>query len=945
MANPIDIIITKEALAAVDAAIARIDKLDKELQQTAQNFIDNSKKMASAMNNITPTSVSNKGNDTAKLQSDLDKLKAKYVSVNDAIQKKIEQTRLSELRLQKAREVAFDKFEKNAKKEEAAFKKSESAYNKAQANVNELSQAYNNLAVRKELGEKLTKKEEIQLDSLTKKINTYQDVLKKVDSQIGKNGRHVGDYARQYNGLGNAVNQITREAPAAAVSLNTFFLAISNNLPILFDELAKIREQNKALIAEGKEANSTFKQLGSAIFSWGTALSIGVTLLTLFGGKLIEVISGLGSVESKLKEVEAQQARYNQQLEDANRNIEHNLTLEKNRRKLLGQTEADLIDLDKEAALQKLKNFEITRDASKKLLDDKVAQFLKEKDLTFTNYEFQIGQSAKLKADQIKLERQYNKAVRENAYGRDKETRDRAGQLAVQLQEQLKVINKKIVADNAITQDEIFVARRDAYIKAYNEAVLYGQKVSELFSDLKVQGQEDEEDYLADLAEMNRKEIELLIEKNKVILDNEDLYYSDRFKALDTDFKLRKKLAEIDRDEELRLAKDNYAKRRTAELNFQIENIRLLQEYAKKRADLEKLDLDPIEKLLNTDYRKDLMKPVADSAKKAQKELEKVGEKAAKAEAALLKLQATTKSWLRSFGSDVFQNSGMRSLEIFFDDTFKNLLKGAEGTKEKFALYFNAISESAQEAFNFISNISQQNFDSEKNRLQSQYDVALKYAGDNKEAQEKLADDLEKSKKDIAEREAKAKKKQAIFNIALDTAQGIIGVWANPGFPAAIPLAIAIGVLGAAQIAAVSAQEVPQYWMGGTHDGGLMMVNDGKGPNYKETIVTPDGKIMQPKGRNVIMDAPAGTEIYTHEMWQNKLGEMLQGKGIDMAPAISYNGLSKSDMYDVLSDTLGMQPQYHSNFDAEGATSYIMKNGNRTTNLSKRGNSTKLRFN
>lgn len=938
MANPIDLVITQDALKAIDAAIVKVNTLDKELAQTAQNFIDNSKKMANAINSITPTSVNNKATDSAKISADLDKLKTKYVAVNDAIQKKIEQTRLIEIRLQQQREKAFDTFDKNAKKEEAILKKQETAYQRIQNSVNLLTKTYQDLAIRKELGNTLSAKEEKQLESVSKRINVYQDALKKVDSQIGKNGRHVGDYARQYNGLGNAVNQITREAPAGAVSLNTFFLAISNNLPMLFDELGKIREQNIALTAEGKQGTSVIKQLAGAFFSWGTALSLGVTLLTLYGGKLAEMAFGLGNVEAQLKKVEAQQARYNSQLEDANRNIEHNLILEKNRRKLLGETEADLIGLDKEAAMQKLKNYEITRDANKKLLDLEVKRISDQKGFSIVEFNDEINAKEKLTAEKIRLEKKLGKELVKQTYlaRTDQEKAD---------VESLAKTNNKLLVLETLSQDEIYNKRKEGYVKANNEAILYGQKVSELFSNLALQEQDSEEDRLANLAEMNKKEIELLIAKNDILLNDEESYYSDRFSALNTDFRLRKRLAELDRDEELRLAKNSYEKRQTALLNFQIANLELLQNYSKKRAEIEKLDLDPIRDLLKNDWKKDLMKPVEDSAKKAGKELENVGKKAEKTEAALLKLQATTGAWLRSFSSDVFQNSGFRSLETFFDGTFKNLLKGAENSKERFAVYFNAIAESAQEAFNFITSASQDNFDNEKDRLQSQYDIALEYAGDNKAAQEKLAKDLEKQKKEIANREAKAKKEQAIFNIAMDTAQGIIGVWANPGFPAAIPLAIAIGVLGAAQIAMVSAQKIPQYWMGGTHEGGLMMVNDGGGSNYKETVVTPDGKIMKPQGKNVIMNAPAGTEIYTNNQWNDKLAEMLQGKGIDMAPVINNNsGLSKSDMYDVMMDAFGSQPQHVSNFDAQGATEYITRNGNKTILNRNRSNGKGQRF-
>lgn len=487
--------------------------------------------------------------------------------------------------------------------------------------------------------------------------------------------------------------------------------------------------------------------------------------------------------------------------------------------------------------------------------------------------------------------------------------------------------------------------RYKGQIQAINKLLKEGAKKTTPPAELSEAELKAIEDALKAKYELAKKEIELEISKNNVLLEDDEAYYSDRITALNADFSLRKKLAELDRDEQIRIAKDSNEKRQIALLEFQIKNIELTQSYLKKLSSLEKLDLDPITELLNTDFRKDLMKPVEDSAKSAQKELDKMGEKAEKAREALLRLQASTNEWFKSFSTDVFQNSGFASLETFFDGTFKTLLEGAEGTKEKFAVYFNSIAESAQEAFNFISQASQNNFAAEETRLQNQYDTALKYAGESKEAQEKLAADLEKKKKDIAYREAKAKQKQAIFNIAVDTAQAIIGLWANPGFPAAIPLALVVGALGAAQIAMVAGQEIPQYWMGGTHDGGLMMVNDGKGSNYRETIVTPDGKIMQPTGRNVVMDAPSGTEIFTHDQWQNTLSDMLKGKGIDMrAPQQNYSGISKSDMKDVLMETIGSQSQSLINFDENGITQSFINKGNKTTAYTKRGNSTKLRF-
>ena len=74
MANPIDIVISKEALAEIDKAISKVGALDKQIQETAQSFITNSKKMASAIGSITPNDVSQSISENSKLNAELDRM-------------------------------------------------------------------------------------------------------------------------------------------------------------------------------------------------------------------------------------------------------------------------------------------------------------------------------------------------------------------------------------------------------------------------------------------------------------------------------------------------------------------------------------------------------------------------------------------------------------------------------------------------------------------------------------------------------------------------------------------------------------------------------------------------------------------------------------------------------------------------------------------------------
>lgn len=120
----------------------------------------------------------------------------------------------------------------------------------------------------------------------------YQQMIK-LQEATGSYRLSVGHYQRTWDGLGISISQVVRELPAAAVSLNTFFLGISNNIPIVVDEINRLRAQNKALQAEGKATVSVTKSIVKALFSWNTVLVIVLTVLSMFGSQIIEWIGNL----------------------------------------------------------------------------------------------------------------------------------------------------------------------------------------------------------------------------------------------------------------------------------------------------------------------------------------------------------------------------------------------------------------------------------------------------------------------------------------------------------------------------------------------------------------------------------------------------------------------------------------------------------------------------
>ncbi|WP_368144523.1 hypothetical protein [Bacteroides finegoldii] len=140
--------------------------------------------------------------------------------------------------------------------------------------------------------------------ALLTQISNVQKELNAAEQASGRFQRNVGNYASAFNGLGFSVQQVARELPSLAISANTFFLAISNNLPILVDEIAKAKKEYAAFKAELAAGNKDVKavapvwqQLTKSILSWQTALVVGLTLLSVYGKDVIKWIGSLGKAK------------------------------------------------------------------------------------------------------------------------------------------------------------------------------------------------------------------------------------------------------------------------------------------------------------------------------------------------------------------------------------------------------------------------------------------------------------------------------------------------------------------------------------------------------------------------------------------------------------------------------------------------------------------------
>ena len=182
--------------------------------------------------------------------------------------------------------------------------------NAAGTSMNALSQSLSRMRIAyRELTEEERKSPFGQ--ELLASIQQADAKIKELDATIGNHQRNVGNYASGWNGLGMSVQQIVRELPAATMGLNMFFLAISNNLPILTDEIKRAAEANKALKAQNQETIPVWKQLVSSIFSWQTALIVAITAMSMYGKEIVSWVGNLFKAKDALDDMRKSQEEFN----------------------------------------------------------------------------------------------------------------------------------------------------------------------------------------------------------------------------------------------------------------------------------------------------------------------------------------------------------------------------------------------------------------------------------------------------------------------------------------------------------------------------------------------------------------------------------------------------------------------------------------------------------
>jgi hypothetical protein len=983
MPNEIDLVVGEVAFQKITDLINRLKDVDEEFGKIATKFSN----LGKTGNPQSTAELAKLTAENQKLNKSLIELRASYTTIDTELDKVNKKTAASsKLITQETIDIRLKN--KELTQEYTELSKVSDAYQVADSQFKQMSKSLKAMAFEGKEGTKAFIDKEKALLALGNR-------LKAVDAMTGSHTRNVGNYASSWNGLGNSINQLTREAPAFANSLQTGFMALSNNIPILTDELGILIDKNKKLQEQGKPTESILKTVAGAFFSWQTAISLGVTILTVYGAKLIDMMFNTDGVKRATDSLTNSLKLQQTQLDKNIKVLEYNAEIEIELAKKRGASEKEILEIKKKLGVDTVSETE----KQYNILNARTDSFDKYRAL-----QAQGGNKAllflldKYNGDIEKARKEYQR--REVVY--TDANRKLLVDSKTKLYDQLKEKNDKNVLDELRGQNELNKKAEQLANKPVaqerklltfdevksqhdlDEAILATDKIREKSVDM---SEWTTEQKIANLdllslteiktaSEIANKEIDIANKKmadnktaNDLALKNNkkfatqhaknilDIEKTNKNEILTANEVLNGKILEsaLNTDKAIKVLSDEDLKSTQqlaiAKLNTEIiaekliidnkvkgaNKTKLQQEEAFKeyvKLSLAKIDLEEKVQLAaepNPIKQEIIKQNFADLRKGIENILSPIEE----VKKSFADLSTSGQIYNKNL-SESLDKLGMSSLKTFLDfdefgqSSFQKMWENADTTQKKTTVMFQAIGDAAQQYFGMISEVSEANFQEDLRRLDAQKEISLSFAGDSAVAKEKIEEDYAKKKKELELKQFKDKQKMAVANIAIDTAQAIMQIWAHsPDFSgiSQSTMSVIIGALGAVQMGMVLAQKPPAYAEGtDNHSGGMMLVNDGKGSNFQEKVILPSGKVIRPQGRNVLMDAPKGTKVLNHEQ---QLFEMLQSNNISMSSP-QYQGMTPDEMDEILGKHFGNIKTQNTIFDKNGFQSYV-RNGNSIT--------------
>lgn len=867
--------VTKGNLEEVLVPVVNLTTEFSKVQIKAKDFADALKALQVYGGKVTP------------IYDEHDRLLKEIARLND---------KLAESTSREAKEVARLREELRQSNQELRIEAKEitaasNSINAMRANVAKLKQEWANAEVGTE-----------QFEELSKQLDEANAKLTELERNVGIHGRNVGNYESAFGNLRYSVQQVARELPSLSIGLSQFFLAISNNVPILIDQIGRLR-------SEGTKGIDITKQLIKSVFSWQTALVVGVTLLTVYGKEIQGFIQGMfgakdvidstsealdelnkgfkagslgiGEEIAKIKEL---QDRWNTLANDLsaktkfieeNKDAFHELGVEVNSVK---DAESLLVqNTDKFIASIQLKAQAMAamKLASEKYEEAILAQQKRERILTGNgswgeNLAFNVfgaGVSRKniadlkkeadvfmdLYADLTKRSKELFSATGLTEYtgkgiSSSTSTIDKIAEFTKQLAEReaRAVVDAKEfeLKRGAELNKEIYKNELESYEKRLDAVNSY---IEAMKSSILAKGEGQKNDLIRGAA------IGLGLDPNSE---------SDRAKAAES---VANQLILVDKKMYIELEKlarthseairDMQEDRVKQQIQISIDSMN------DKMKEVDNEELSALEMLSarSLTYEEDKKRIQEEYAQKRldihRKELRE-----------RLQIEGLSEKDIISIEKKIGE------LEIQEREILLN--KKIEQEKEFYAIQ----KQLAEEAYSFVNQLMMQNYENKINIIEKELEASERAREEEIERIERFEEagaiskeqadarkafvdekakmrekELEEQKKEILRKQAIYEKAQALAGIAINTGMAIMKTSAQWGYPAALPFIAAISALSAVQTATVLATPIPEYAEGTQdHPGGLAIVGDGG----KSEMVIANGRIFKTPSTDTLVELP-----------------------------------------------------------------------------------------
>ena len=205
--------------------------------------------------------------------------------------------------------INFDELQLSEKAQQQISKNGEAANKALKGSYNQLAAQYNLVkTVLNAMSEEMVKNTEIgrQMEAESLRL---RNAMKAYQESTGVSTLSVGDYGKALNGLSISTQQVLREMPTLANSMQQFFIAISNNVPIFVDNFKRASAE---LGSFTKAVGATLK----VVFSWQTVLLVILTILP----KIAKAIHDKRKAQEEANKATGEAINYAKLMEDAEKN-------------------------------------------------------------------------------------------------------------------------------------------------------------------------------------------------------------------------------------------------------------------------------------------------------------------------------------------------------------------------------------------------------------------------------------------------------------------------------------------------------------------------------------------------------------------------------------------------------------------------------------------------